>query len=157
MRVRADVISIHQILMNLGTNAAHAMPGGGLLADSVEPQYLRDHAVRLHPGLHEGWYAALVVRDEGTGMDAAVRERVFEPGFTTKPAGLGTGLGLSIVHALMKTHKGVVDFDSEPGRGTTVSCFFPALVAETLPGGPAMRSPNKATGSGFCWSRTSRP
>ncbi len=136
LRVRADPTSIYQILMNLGSNAAQAMPDGGVLAVSVEPQYLRDHVVRLHPGLHEGWYAALVVRDEGSGMDPAVRERVFEPGFTTKPAGMGTGLGLPIVQALMKAHRGAVDLDSEPGQGTTVSCFFPALVAEALPERP---------------------
>jgi hypothetical protein len=137
LRARVDATSIHQVLMNLGTNAAHAMPAGGLLEISVEPQYLRDHAVRAHPGLKEGWYAALVVRDRGSGMEPAVRERVLEPFFTTKPASLGTGLGLSIVHAIMKTHGGAIDLDSEPGRGTTVSCFFPALVAEALPERPS--------------------
>jgi hypothetical protein len=136
LRVRADATSIHQILMNLGTNAAHAMPGGGVLEISVEPQYLRDHVVRAQPGLREGWYASLVVRDEGTGIEPAARERVFEPGFTTKPSGLGTGLGLSIVQALMRTHEGAVELASEQGRGTTVSCFFPALVAEALPEWP---------------------
>ena len=137
LRARVDATSIHQILMNLGTNAAHAMPGGGVLEISVEPEYLRDHAVRAHPGLIEGWYAALVVRDRGSGMDPAVRERVLEPFFTTKPASLGTGLGLSIVHAIMKTHGGAIEIDSEPGRGTTVTCFFPALVAEALPERPS--------------------
>jgi PAS domain S-box-containing protein len=128
-RVMGDATSIHQVLMNLGTNAAYAMPGGGTLEISVEPQYLRDHMVRLHPGLHEGWYAVLVVRDHGAGIDPAVRNRVFEPFFTTKPKGSGTGLGLAIVHTIMKTHEGVIDLDSEPGRGTTVTCFFPALQA----------------------------
>jgi len=126
-RVMGDATSIHQVLTNLGTNAAHAMPGGGVLEISVEPQYLRDHKVRAHPGLHEGWYAVLVVRDHGSGIDAAVLGRVFEPFFTTKPKGSGTGLGLSIVHTIMKAHDGVIDLDSEPGRGTTVTCFFPAL------------------------------
>ena len=128
-RVLGDATSVHQILMNLGTNAAHAMPGGGALEISIEPQYLRDHVVRLHPGLHEGWYAVLVVRDHGTGIDPAVRGRVFEPFFTTKPKGTGTGLGLSIVHTIMRTHEGAIDLDSEPGRGTTVACYFPALAA----------------------------
>ena len=127
-RVLGDATSIHQILMNLGTNAAHAMPGGGALEISVEPQYLRDHVVRAHPGLHEGWYAVLVVRDHGVGIDPAVLGRVFEPFFTTKPKGSGTGLGLSIVHSIVKTHDGAIDLDSAPGRGTTVTCFFPALV-----------------------------
>ena len=111
-RVLGDATSIHQILMNLGTNAAHAMPGGGALEISVEPQYLRDHVVRSHPGLHEGWYAVLVVRDHGAGIDPAVRSHVFEPFFTTKPKGTGTGLGLSIVHTIMRSHEGVIDLDS---------------------------------------------
>lgn len=141
LRVRVDPTSINQVLINLGTNAAHAMPDGGLLEISVEPEYLRDHAARAHAGLKEGWYAALVVRDRGSGMEPAVLARALEPFFTTKPASLGTGLGLSIVHAIMKTHGGAIDFDSEPGRGTTVSCFFPALVAEALPERPSGEMP----------------
>jgi hypothetical protein len=132
-QVLGDATSIHQILMNLGTNAAHAMPAGGVLEISVEPQYLRDHVVRSHPGLHEGWYAVLAVRDHGTGIDPAVRDRVFEPFFTTKPKGSGTGLGLSIVHTIMRTHEGVVALSSEVGRGTTATCFFPALEAAAAP------------------------
>ena len=135
-RVLGDATSIHQVLMNLGTNAAHAMPGGGMLEITVEPQYLRDHVVRSHPGLHEGWYAVLVVRDHGSGIDPAVRDRVFEPFFTTKPKGSGTGLGLSIVHTIMRTHEGAIDLDSEPGRGTTISCFFPALATAASPERP---------------------
>jgi PAS domain S-box-containing protein len=126
-RVLGDATSIQQVVLNLGTNAAYAMPGGGELEILVEPRYLRDSMARSHPGLHEGPYAVLVVRDTGVGMDQAVRERAFEPFFTTKPRGSGTGLGLSIVHTIVKTHEGAVGLDSEPGRGTTVTCFFPAL------------------------------
>ncbi len=126
-RVLGDATSIHQVLMNLGTNAAHAMKRGGTLEITVEPQYLRDSVVRSHAGLHEGWYAVLVVRDSGEGMDAAVKARAFEPFFTTKPKGSGTGLGLSMVHTILASHEGAVDIDSEPGRGTTVRCFFPAM------------------------------
>ena len=126
-RVLGDATSIHQVLMNLGTNAAHAMPRGGLLDILVEPRYVRDSVVRSHPGLHEGPYAVLVVRDTGTGMDAAVRSRAFEPFFTTKPKGSGTGLGLSMVHTILEGHQGVIDLASEPGSGTAVTCFFPAM------------------------------
>ena len=126
-RVLGDATSIHQVLMNLGTNAAHAMKRGGTLEITVEPQYLRDSVVRSHAGLHEGWYAVLAVRDTGEGMDAAVKARAFEPFFTTKPQGSGTGLGLSMVHTIVASHEGAVDIESEPGRGTTVRCFFPAL------------------------------
>jgi len=127
--VLGDATSIHQILMNLGTNSAHAMPHGGLLDILVEPRYVRDSVVRRHPGLHEGPYVVLVVRDTGGGMDAGVRSRAFEPFFTTKPKGSGTGLGLSMVHTIVEAHEGVIDLASEPGRGTSVTCFFPVLPA----------------------------
>jgi CheY-like chemotaxis protein len=109
---------------------ARAMPRGGVLDITVEPQYLRDSVVHSHAGLHEGWYVVLAVRDTGTGMEPAVLARAFEPFFTTEPTGAGTGLGLSMVRTIVTTHEGAVDLDSEPGRGTTVRCFFPAL-AET--------------------------
>ena len=126
-RVLGDPTSVHQVLMNLGTNAAQAMPGGGVLTIGVEPRYLRDSAVRSHPGLHEGPYVLLEVRDTGTGMEHAVREHAFEPFYTTKARGSGTGLGLSIVHSIMQAHDGAVTLASERGKGTTVTCFFPAL------------------------------
>ncbi len=131
-RVLADATSIHQILMNLGTNAVYAMPRGGELEILVEPRYLRDSVVRSQPGLREGPYVALAVRDTGVGMDRAVREHAFEPFFTTKPRGSGTGLGLSIVHSIVKSHDGAVDLDSEPGRGTTVTCYFPAMAPSVV-------------------------
>jgi hypothetical protein len=126
-KVLGDATSIHQVLMNLGTNAAHAMPAGGVLEIAVEPRYLRDSAARSHPGLHEGPYALLTVKDSGSGMPRAVLDRAFEPFFTTKGKGAGTGLGLSMVHSIVKAHAGTVELASEPGQGTTVTCFFPAL------------------------------
>ena len=126
-RILADPTSIHQVLMNLGTNAAHAMPAGGVLEIVVEPRYLRDSVVRMHPGLHEGPFGVLVVRDTGLGMNRAVLDRALEPFFTTKPKGSGTGLGLSMVDSIVKAHGGAIDLESAPGRGTTVTCFFPAL------------------------------
>jgi hypothetical protein len=128
--ILGDATSVHQILMNLATNAAHAMPSGGVLEVSVEPRYLSDSVVRSHPGLHEGPYAVLAVRDSGAGMDRATMARVFEPFFTTKPKGRGTGLGLSIVHTIVRRHDGAIELQSQPGQGTTVTCFFPALAPE---------------------------
>ena len=125
--ILGDATSVHQILMNLATNAAHAMPSGGVLEVSVEPRYLTDSAVRSHPGLHEGPYAVLAVKDSGAGMDRETMARVFEPFFTTKPKGRGTGLGLSIVHTIVRRHEGAIELQSQPGTGTTVTCFFPAL------------------------------
>jgi PAS domain S-box-containing protein len=126
-RILADLTSIHQVVMNLGTNAAQSMPGGGTLEIFVEPRYLRDSVVRLHPGLHEGPYGLLTVRDTGVGMEPSVLQRACEPFFTTKSKGSGTGLGLSMVHSIVRAHEGAIDLQSEPGRGTTVVCFFPAL------------------------------
>jgi len=82
-RVLADTTSVHQVLMNLGTNAAHAMPTGGTLSIQLEPFYVRDSMARGRPDLHEGPYALLLVSDTGEGMDRLTKSRVFEPFFTT--------------------------------------------------------------------------
>jgi PAS domain S-box-containing protein len=129
-RVLADVTSVHQILMNLGTNAAHAMPTGGTISIQLEPFYVRDSMARGRTDLHEGPYARLMVSDTGEGMDRVTKSRVFEPFFTTKGPGAGTGLGLAVVHGIMRDHEGAVDLESEPGQGTTVRCFFPSLMTE---------------------------
>ena len=129
-QVLADTTSIHQVLMNLGTNAAHAMPTGGTLSILLEPFYVRDSMARSRTDLREGPYALMVVTDTGTGMDPETRSRVFEPFFTTRLPGTGTGLGLAMVHGLMRDHDGAVDLESELGRGTTVRCFFPGLTTE---------------------------
>jgi PAS domain S-box-containing protein len=126
-RVSADATSVHQIVMNLATNGAQAMPDGGVLEIGVGPIYVRDSIARSHPDLREGPYALLSVRDHGTGIDPAIRSRVFEPFFTTKAAGAGTGLGLAMVHGIMRDHEGAVLLDSTLGTGTEVRCFFPAI------------------------------
>jgi CheY-like chemotaxis protein len=129
-RAAADSTSIHQVLMNLATNAAHAMEDGGVLGVSVEPVYMRDSAVARHPDLREGHYVRVSVTDTGIGMEPALLERVFEPFFTTKPPGSGSGLGLAMVHGIMQDHDGAVLITSEVGRGTQVQCYFPALDTE---------------------------
>ncbi len=129
-RILGDATAIHQVLMNLTTNAAYAMPGGGTIDVKVEPFYVRDSVARARPDLHEGTYALLSVRDTGPGMDPTVKERAFEPFFTTKPLGQGTGLGLAVVHGVMKEHGGTVELESELGEGTTVRCLFPALLTD---------------------------
>jgi PAS domain S-box-containing protein len=129
-RVMADVTSIHQVLMNLATNSAHAMPRGGRLKITLSQHYVRDSEARSYPDLHEGPYNVLAVEDSGTGMDQATRERAFEPFFTTKAPGTGTGLGLAMVHTVMREHAGAVILKSEPGVGTLVRCFFPSLASD---------------------------
>lgn len=123
--IMGDAVSIHQVLMNLANNAVDAMPSGGALHIHVDRFYARDSFVRTHPGLREGHYVRLAVRDTGVGMDPKTLDRAFEPFFTTKPPGRGTGLGLSMVHGIMSDLGGTVLLDSAPGRGTTVSCLLP--------------------------------
>ncbi len=125
-KVLSDEIELHQVVMNLCTNAAHAMPAGGPLIIDVAA-YEPDAAWReRHPGLPAGKLARLVVRDHGTGMPAEVVERIFEPFYTTKPAGQGTGLGLSVVHGIIREHGGTIEVQSTLGKGTTFTIVLPA-------------------------------
>jgi PAS domain S-box-containing protein len=119
-----DPTSVHQVVMNLATNAAHSMPEGGTIEIGFDRFYARDSFVRGHPEISEGEYARLYVRDTGTGMSDEVRERAFEPFFTTKPLGAGTGLGLSMVRGIIRDHGGAVWLESMPGQGTTVHCLL---------------------------------
>jgi PAS domain S-box-containing protein len=124
--VLADPSAMHQVLMNLGMNAGHAMPGGGRLMIAVEPLYITDSRARAHPSLREGNHVVLSVRDTGAGIDPEIQARVFEPFFTTKPLGKGTGLGLAIVHGIAREHEGAIELESAPGAGTTVRLIIPA-------------------------------
>ncbi len=125
--VLADPGQIHQIVMNLGTNAGYAMSHhGGLLSFEIDRIDVGDQplSANLKPGIH----ACLSVRDTGTGMSPEVKERLFEPFFTTK--GLdGTGLGLSVVHGIVRDHEGAVVVDTEIGRGTCFQIYLPEAVA----------------------------
>lgn len=130
--VLGDETSLHQVVMNLATNAAHAMPNGGLLEIEIEPFYARDSFVRAHPPLREGQYVRLTVRDNGQGMDEETQSHAFEPFFTTKSAGSGTGLGLSMVHGLIHDLGGAVWLQSAIGRGTEVSFLLPVSIDQSL-------------------------
>ncbi len=134
-QVMADTTVVHQVLLNLGTNAAHAMHGNGVIEIALAPFYARDSTVRLNPELREGPYALLTVKDSGAGMSPDVLARVFEPFYSTKTTGEGTGLGLPMVRSLLRDHGGTVLIESEPGQGTLVKCFFPAsaVATEDLP------------------------
>ncbi len=128
--IMADATQVHQVIMNLGTNAAHAMRGiGGRIEVSLDVVDLDSEFVRLHPNLEPGVHVRLTVSDSGRGMEESVRERVFEPFFTTKK-GEGTGLGLSVVHGIVASHGGEITVGSERGRGTTFTIFFPSAGGE---------------------------
>jgi len=135
-RILGDATSVQQIVVNLVTNSAQALPRGGKVEVGLEDFYVRDHFAREHPGLREGRYALLKVRDEGCGMDPETLSRAFEPFFTTKPAGEGSGLGLATVHGIVRDHGGMIWLDSEPGQGTRVTCILPALEDPALDEAP---------------------
>ncbi len=131
--VLADVSQIHQIVMNLGTNALHAMKGkSGRLSFKLENFYVDADLAEVKLNLHIGPYVRLSVSDTGCGMDRATLARIFEPFFTTKPVGEGTGLGLSVVYGIMQSHDGTVSAYSQPGLGTTFHLYFPACAKTGL-------------------------
>ncbi len=123
--ILADPTEIHQVFMNLCTNAAHSMRArGGVLSVSLRDMIVDDS---LYPDLEAGPYVCLSVKDTGQGIDSVVMERIFDPFFTTKGVGEGTGLGLSVVQGIVKAYGGAITVESEPGRGASFNVFFPAL------------------------------
>jgi CheY-like chemotaxis protein len=136
--VLADPSQIHQILINLGTNAAHAMKErGGRLEISLDLCAVGADLVRQFSQLHAGPHARLTISDTGCGMDAATLERLFEPFFTTKEPGEGTGLGLAVVHGIVQSHDGAISVESRPGTGTTFRIYFPVVPAAPPQAKPA--------------------
>ncbi len=125
-RIQGDSTQIHQVIMNLVTNAAHAIGDrGGAIEVRFDRCDVAPGARADAPQLAEGRYARITVRDDGPGIDAKTLQRIFEPFFTTKPVGEGTGLGLSVVHGIMKNHRGAVTVHSEVGTGTSFELLFP--------------------------------
>ncbi len=126
--VLGDPTQIHQVIMNLCTNAYHAMrDNGGVLEIKLEPVRIDSESAKSNPDLHEGDYLKLSVSDTGRGMDKETTERMFDPFFTTKSIGEGTGLGLSVVHGIVKSHDGAITFSSEPDKGTTFDIYLPQI------------------------------
>jgi PAS domain S-box-containing protein len=129
--IMADATAIHQIVMNLCTNAAHAMQeGGGTLTVDLAKVDLTSKETAVHPHLKPGPFLKLSVGDTGYGMTRDVLDRIFEPYFTTKEKGEGTGLGLSVVHGIVQNHGGMITVASEPGKGSTFDIFFPVVAVK---------------------------
>ena len=139
-RVLADPIQLHQVLLNLGTNAAHAMRlSGGVLRLSLTQVNFDPDEAAAHSNLPPGDYLRLSVSDTGHGMDEETQKRIFDPFFTTKDVGEGTGLGLSVAHGIMRAHGGVIEVNSAPGEGATFDLYF--AVAEAAGEGVAPSEP----------------
>ncbi len=125
--VPANSTQLHQVIMNICTNAAHAMKEkGGILAISLKEIELDADTVSAKK-LPPGRYQQLTFADNGHGMSPDVTRRIFDPYFTTKKQGEGTGMGLSVAHGIVKTHKGEITVYSEPGEGTTFHIFLPVM------------------------------
>ena len=142
----ADPTQIHQIVMNLCTNAYHAMrETGGILSVSLDEVELGDDFAGA--GLTPGRYLKLEIHDTGCGIAPAIQEKIFEPYFTTKQVGDGTGMGLAVVHGIVKDHHGHITVESEEGTGTSMQVYLP-ITAEN-PADPATTdAPEHLDGNG---------
>jgi PAS domain S-box-containing protein len=124
--VSADPTQMHQVFLNLFVNARDAMPNGGVLTISAENITLDETHSRMDPEARPGSYVTIKITDTGTGIPSDIREKIFEPFFTTKEIGMGTGLGLSTTLAIVKSHGGFINLESEMGKGTTFRIYIPA-------------------------------
>lgn len=119
---------LHQVILNLCTNAAHAMQEtGGVLEVKLSEVYLDQKEISVIKTIFPGSYLRITVSDTGHGISKELQDRIFEPYFTTKEKGVGTGLGLSVVHDIIKNHKGGITVYSEPDKGCTFNVYLPKV------------------------------
>ena len=131
--VMADPTQIHQIVINLCSNAYHAMKTtGGVLGIKVSEVKITEEDVLHFGDIKPGIYVRVTVNDTGHGMDRNMVQRIFEPFFTTKEKDLGTGMGLSVVHGIIQDHNGYIDVYSEPNEGTTFHIYLPIIKSEEV-------------------------
>jgi PAS domain S-box-containing protein len=140
-KARVDATQIYQVIVNLVTNAAHAIGDKrGLIEVKLDERTVNEQEILLYSEVPTGDYVRLMVSDNGCGMDSATVQKIFDPFFSTKPTGKGTGLGLSVVHGIVTAHHGVMKVYSEPGKGTQFFVYFPA-VREAVISGSAPERP----------------
>ncbi len=146
--IQADPTSVHQVMINLGTNALHAMRGtGGTMRISVQSVTMTEAAIVARSlAVRPGRYLEVTIEDTGHGMSHDVLRRAFDPFFTTKSLAEGTGLGLAVVHGIMQSHEGAISIDSREGRGTTVTLLLPSVAAMASPDLPAAIVPTRGQG-----------
>jgi len=148
-RVLADPTQIHQVVMNLCTNAQHAMrQKGGLLELEIRRVTLTESPLQRFPDLRPGDYLELSISDSGEGIAGKHLERIFEPFFTTKPEGEGTGMGLAVVYGIILEHGGSISVQSEADTGTTFRILLPALAVADDIAPSVEHHPNQARGQG---------
>jgi CheY-like chemotaxis protein len=129
--VLADPTQMNQIVMNLCTNAAHAMrEKGGVLEVGLFREYIGPDEIKRFIGLGPGHYVRLTVTDSGPGIPFDIIDKIFEPYFTTKDPGEGTGMGLAVVHGIVQNYGGDIAVESKPGKGTTFHVLLPCIEAE---------------------------
>jgi len=125
--ILGDPTQVHQILLNLCVNARDAMPDGGSLTIGVENCLLDEQYAAMNLQAKPGRYVKISVIDSGTGMPPEIVDKIFDPFFTTKQLHQGTGLGLSTVLGIVKSHEGIINVSSTPGKGTTFNVYLPAM------------------------------
>jgi len=130
--VLADATHMHQLLMNLSTNAVQAMRAGGTVTIGLASELVEQPRAVNQGRLEPGPYSVLSVRDTGTGIAPEVAERMFEPFYTTKGPGQGTGLGLALVQAIVADHGGAIEVETRPGEGTLFRVYLPAAPASMV-------------------------
>lgn len=132
--ILADASQIQQVIVNLWTNACHALPAsGGRIVVALADVNVDGEMAARHPELSPGPYVRLTVQDNGQGMAAEVQQQMFEPFFSTKAKEQGTGLGLSVVRSIVQSHQGAILATSRPGAGTTMQVYFPEHSRPAVP------------------------
>ena len=131
--VTGSATQLHQVLLNLAVNARDAMPAGGTLTFKAQNILVEEMRAKGMPGAQPGPHVAIEIADTGTGIPTEVADKIFDPFFSTKGPDKGTGLGLSTVLGIVKAHHGIIEFSTEPGKGTTFAVFLPASTGTVIP------------------------
>lgn len=131
LHILGDSVQLHQIVLNLCTNAIYAMEGTNGQLDVSLKEIILNTEQALQIGIDPGHYAQLMITDTGEGIASENLERIFDPFFSTKPVGEGTGLGLSVVHGIVQKHQGIITVNSEVGHGTAFHVYLPIIKEES--------------------------